>query len=55
MARDRADAVAAAILGIMARWLRDPALRDEITAKLRDEIEDLRRQILNDIRSTPGK
>ena len=55
MTRDRADAVAAAILGIMARWLRDPVLRDEITVKLRDEIEDLHHQLLNDIRSTPGK
>jgi hypothetical protein len=44
MVKDRADTVAAAMLGIMARWLRDPALRDEITAKLRDEIEDLRRR-----------
>jgi hypothetical protein len=39
----------------VARWLRAPALRDEIVATLRDELDDLHRQRLNDIRNTPGK
>jgi hypothetical protein len=55
MGKDRADAVAAAVVSIIARWLRAPALRDEIVATLRDEFDDLHRQLLNDIRGTPSK
>lgn len=53
MTGDHADAIATAILGILAGWLHDPVLHNEITAQLREEIEDLRRQLLSDIRGTP--
>ena len=55
MLKDRADAIATAIIGIVARWLRAPAVRGEIVATLRDEFDELRRELLSDIRSTTGK
>lgn len=54
MTKDRADAVAAGIIGILARRLRDPALREEVAASLRDEFADLRRELLSDIRDPPS-
>jgi hypothetical protein len=50
MTRDRADAVATTVLAIVARWLRDPVLRDEITAALREEFHDIRQTTLREIR-----
>ena len=55
MAKDRADAFATTVISIVARWLRAPAVRGEIVATLRNEFDDLRRELLDDIRSTPGK
>ena len=49
MSKDRADIVTTTILSVMERWLRDPVLRDELVATLRDEIDDIRRELLADI------
>jgi hypothetical protein len=53
MTKDRADAVTATMISILARWLRDPVLHDEIIAVLRDEFEDLRRTALSETRTEP--
>jgi len=39
---------ATTILAILVNRLRDPATRDEIAAVLREEFEDVARQIRND-------
>jgi hypothetical protein len=48
--RDRAAALATTLVAILVNRLRDPATRDEIVAVLRDEIEDIARQIRNEAR-----
>ena len=49
--RDRAAVVAATLIAIIANRLRDPATREEIAAVLREEFEEMARQIRNELRS----
>lgn len=51
MTHDRASAVATTLIAILMDRLRDPATREEIAAVLRDEFEDIARQIRNELRS----
>ena len=55
MKPDRANAIAAAILALLGRWLHDPALRDELVALLRDEFADVQREILRDVSDLPSE
>jgi hypothetical protein len=48
MMRDRASVVAATLISIVTRCLRDPATHQEITAVLREEFADIQRSTLNE-------
>ena len=50
MTRDRATAVATTVIAIIANRLRDPAMREEIAAVLRDQFEAIARQVRDELR-----
>jgi len=50
MTGDRATAVATTLIAILMNRLRDPATRDEIAAVLRDEFEEIARQVRDETR-----
>jgi hypothetical protein len=59
MTRDRASAIAHVILQIVARHIlagddTGSVLHAQITEQLRDEIADIRRQAINEIRPEDG-
>jgi hypothetical protein len=48
MTKDRAAVVATALIALLTRVLRNPTLHQEVAAMLRDEFEDIQRQLLNE-------
>jgi hypothetical protein len=48
--RDRATVVATTLVAILANRLRDPATREEIAKALREEFEEIARQVRNELR-----
>jgi hypothetical protein len=48
--KDRASVVATALIGILARRLREPGLHAEVTEMLREEFSDVQQQTLNETR-----
>ena len=55
MTRDRAAVVATTLISIVARHLRDPAIHNEITAVLREELADIQRSTLTETRVEPPR
>jgi hypothetical protein len=51
MTRDRADAVATALVAIFVQHLRSGTLHKQIAEKLRDEFSEIQRQTLSETRA----